>query len=165
MATPGRPARLEVRVAPSVWSEEVERLRKGSPGRVAAERERVRLERDGLEVLRLLRCDGQGADGTRLGKQFKVYVPISDGPPSERPFGLVFELGRDGNTPFLSVVAFGERHPQRGNRSVYERAHKRLHGRYPDQERAQPEAVGKSPQVRSSIRPSARSHRRGGLER
>jgi hypothetical protein len=30
-------------------------------------------------------------------------------------------------------VAFGERHPQPGTRSVYERAHKQLHGRYPDE--------------------------------
>jgi hypothetical protein len=33
----------------------------------------------------------------------------------------------------LQLLAFGERHPPSGARSVYERAHKRLHGRYPDQ--------------------------------
>jgi hypothetical protein len=32
----------------------------------------------------------------------------------------------------LALVAYGERHPARGARSAYERAHKRLHGRYPD---------------------------------
>jgi len=31
------------------------------------------------------------------------------------------------------MLAFGERHPEPGSRSVYERAHKRLHGRYPDE--------------------------------
>jgi len=33
----------------------------------------------------------------------------------------------------LALVAFGDRHPAPGTRSVYERAHKRLHGRYQDQ--------------------------------
>jgi hypothetical protein len=36
--------------------------------------------------------------------------------------------------PLLVFVAFGERHPKPGTRTVYERAHKRLHGRYPDQQ-------------------------------
>jgi hypothetical protein len=57
-------------------------------------------------------------------------VPISDSPPSERPYGFVLILTREG---MLALVAFGERHPRAGTRSVYERAHKRLHGRYPDQ--------------------------------
>lgn len=162
MPAPGRS--LEVRISPSIWAEEVARLRKGSPGRVAAERERARLERNGLEVAQLVRCAGRGPDGTRLAGQFKAYVPISDRPPSERPFGLVLELGRDEDTPFLSIVAFGERHPKRGTRSVYERAHKRLHGRYPDQERAQSESIGLSLHARSPSQPLARGQRRG-LER
>lgn len=33
----------------------------------------------------------------------------------------------------LRFIAYGERHPAAGTRSVYERAHKRLHRRYPDQ--------------------------------
>jgi hypothetical protein len=33
----------------------------------------------------------------------------------------------------LLLIAFGERHSRPGVRSVYERAHPRLHGRYPDQ--------------------------------
>lgn len=55
------------------------------------------------------------------------------GPPSERPFGFVFRPGRGNGRLILDLLAFGERHPQPGSRSVYERAHKRLHGRYPDQ--------------------------------
>jgi len=150
-----------VRVSPSIWNEEVQRFRRGSPARVAAERERALLERNGVELTQLLRCDRQGPDGTRLAGRLKVYVPISSRPPSERPFGFVFELGLDGDTPFLSVVAFGERHPSRGARSVYERAHKRLHGAYPDQERTQAEPPGLSPQVRSPRRTMTSGRGRG----
>jgi hypothetical protein len=48
----------------------------------------------------------------------------------------VFELiASRGPKPAFSLrlLAFGEGHPRPGSRSVYERAHKRLHGRYPDQ--------------------------------
>jgi hypothetical protein len=72
-----------------------------------------------------------GRDGTRLGGLVKVYVPISAAPPSKRSFAFVFGPGRDERGPYVALVAFGERHPKRGVRSVYERAHK--HGRYPDQ--------------------------------
>jgi hypothetical protein len=162
----GRKAKgwLEVRVAPSIWAEEVERLRPGSPGRVAAERERKRLERDGLPLAHLLRCDDVGADRTRLASQFKVYVPVTSGPASERPFGFVLSLGVNGDEHFLSIVSFGARHPERGSRSVYERAHKRLHGRYPDQERTRPEDTGLTRQARSPSRGMQRGRDRGGLE-
>jgi len=60
----------------------------------------------------------------------KVYVPIIESPPSTRPYVFVFIPTREG---VLALVAFGERHPRPGIRSVYERAHKRLHGHYPDQ--------------------------------
>ena len=60
----------------------------------------------------------------------KVYVPIRDAPPWERPSGFVLIPTREG---VVALVAFGERHPAAGTRSVYERAHKRLHRRYPDQ--------------------------------
>jgi hypothetical protein len=156
---------LEVRVSPSIWAEEVERLRPGSPARVAAERERKRPERDGLSLEHLLRCEALGSDRTRLGDQLKVYVPITSGPASERPFGFVLSLGVDGADRFLSIVSFGARHPERGSRSVYERAHKRLHGRYPDQERTRPEGTGLSPQVRSPSRGLRRGPDRGGLQR
>jgi hypothetical protein len=63
----------------------------------------------------------------------KAYVPISRSAASQRPFGFVFSPGRDHHGAYLAFVAFGERHPRPGTRSVYERAHKRLHGRYPDQ--------------------------------
>jgi hypothetical protein len=60
-------------------------------------------------------------------------VPL-EAEPSQAPYAFVFAIrtqpasGRVG----LWLLAFGERHPVAG-RSVYERAHKRLHGRYPEQ--------------------------------
>jgi hypothetical protein len=61
-------------------------------------------------------------------------VPISDAPPSLRPYAFVFAPRPNPERPYLGLVAFGERHPDRpATRSVYERAHRRIHGRYPDQ--------------------------------
>lgn len=128
-----RAPRLGVRIGALVWRQEVERYAPGSPARGAAERERTGLERDGVSITQLEACDELGQDGTRLRGLAKVYVPISAAPPSQRPFAFVFGPGRDQRGPYLALVAFGERHPKRGVRSVYERAHKRLHGRYPDQ--------------------------------
>jgi hypothetical protein len=131
-ATPGR-IRIAVRIGADVWMEEVERLRAGSPARVAAERERARLEKEGLELGQLRACEDEAEDRTRLEGLFKVYVPIGDGPPSERPFAFVLSPARHAQSVYLRLMAFGERHPHPGTRSVYQRAHKRLHGRYPDE--------------------------------
>lgn len=131
MPTPGRDRGwVAVRIDPDVWREEVERLTVGSPARVAAERERRRLRQQGVELTQLQRCAEIGDDRTRLSGLLKVYVPIGEAPPSERPFAMIFspEPG-----PCVALVAYGERHTPAGTRSVYERAHKRLHGRYPDQ--------------------------------
>ncbi len=135
MARQGRRApRFAVRISASVWEQEVERYEARSVARLAAERERPRLERDGLAVGQLEPCAELGPERTRLKGLVKAYVPVSDAPPSERPFGFVFDGGRDQQGPYLAVIAFGERHPERpATRSVYERAHKRLHGRYPDE--------------------------------
>jgi hypothetical protein len=122
-----------VRISPATWREEVERFDARSPSRAAAERERRRLEEDCLSISYLQSCAADGPDGTRLRGLVKVYVPISRAPASQRPFGFVFSPGRDDHGAYLAFVAFGERHPRPGTRSVYERAHKRLHGRYPDQ--------------------------------
>lgn len=132
MATSGR-GRLAVRISEDVWLQEVERLSGRSRARVAAERERARLETAGVDLAHLRACSEAGTDGTRLKGLYKVYVPIKDGPPSGRPFAFVFSPARRGADVYLRLVAFGERHPQRGTCSVYERAHKRLHGRYQDQ--------------------------------
>jgi hypothetical protein len=58
-----------------------------------------------------------------------VYVPLDDRPASERPFAFVFELAVGDSGATLRFIAYGERHPAPGTRSVY----KRLHGRYPDE--------------------------------
>jgi hypothetical protein len=52
---------------------------------------------------------------------------------SEAPFGFVFQLAQDSDDRFVwNFTAFGERHPDNpATRTVYERAHKRIHGRYP----------------------------------
>jgi hypothetical protein len=131
---PSRAAdRVAVLIDPAVWREEVERLDARSGARIAAERERRRLETDGVSRRLLERCDEDGPDGSRLGGMVKAYVPLREAPPSERPFGFVFRPGRDKGRLVLGLLAFGERHPPPGRRSVYERAHKRLHGRIPDE--------------------------------
>ena len=79
------------------------------------------------------RCKDEAEDRTRLEGLFKVYVPISEAPPSQRPFAFVLSPARHAQSVYLRLIAFGERHPHPGTRSVYERAHKRLHGRYPDE--------------------------------
>lgn len=134
MPRPSRGAdRVAVSIDPLVWREEVERLDPRSGARIAAERERQRLESEGVSRALLERCDEQGPDGTRLRGLVKAYVPLRESPPSERPFGFVFRPGRDMGQLILVLLAFGERHPRKGTRSVYERAHKRVHSRYPDQ--------------------------------
>lgn len=132
MSEAGR-ARIAVRISEDVWLEEVERLKANSPARIAAERDRKVLDAHGLDLGQLQACDEAGPDGTNLAGMYKVYVPVGDGPPSKQPYGFVFRPARSGEDVFLRLMAFGERHPDRRSRSVYERAHKRLHGRYPDQ--------------------------------
>ena len=120
-----------------VWEEEVRRLAEQSPARVQAERARREIEA-GTTSLDWKRCEAQGADKTQLPGCRKLYVPLDAEGASAAPFGFVFRLTQnpDGSLSW-NLIAFGERHPaQRGGPlrtpSVYERAHKRLHGRYPD---------------------------------
>jgi hypothetical protein len=122
-----------VRISPTAWREEVHRFDRRSPPRAAAVREQRHLEENGLRIADLQSCAAEGPDGTKLEGLVKVYVPISTAPASQRPLGFVFSPGRDDRGTYLAFVSFGERHPRPGTRSVYERAHKRLHGRHPDQ--------------------------------
>lgn len=134
MAVPGGGGgRLPVCIEPDVWREEVERYGTRSPARVAAERERRELERVGVRRDELQRCDAEGPDGTQLGGLLKIYIPIRDAPASMRPFGFVFAPMPSEEGITLLLVAYGDRHPRRPTRTVYERAHKRLYRRYPDQ--------------------------------
>lgn len=131
----GQPATAALAFDADVWEQEVERFGDRSRPRAAAERARRELERSGPGGRDFQRCAAEGDDGTRLTACVKLYVPL-DRPSSEAPYGFVFQVGVDDGPPRrieLSLLAFGERHPAPGTRSVYERAHKRLHGRYPDQ--------------------------------
>ncbi len=136
MATSGPrpPGRVPVSFDADVWSQEVERLRARSPMRAAAERARDEIAARGVPRTALRACSAEGDDGSRLARCLKAYVPLGDRPASERPYAFVFELavGGEGGVT-LRLIAYGERHPAPATRSVYERAHKRLHGRYPDQ--------------------------------
>jgi hypothetical protein len=125
---------VAVQFDPDVWQEEVHRFDQGSPVRQAAESGRRRLETERPSA-GWLPCEAEGPRGTRLRGCAKLYLPL-DREPSAAPYGFVFELiASRGPKPAFSLrlLAFGERHPRPGTRNVYERAHKRLHGRYPDQ--------------------------------
>jgi hypothetical protein len=130
--------RFAVAVDGDVWTQEVERLKAGSSGRVAAEVAWRVLERDGARKDELAACEPEAADGTRLGGCVKLRIPLGKRASSEAPYGLVFEPSLDGRGRLaLGVLAFGERHPVReATRSVYERAHRRLHGEWPKRPRA-----------------------------
>ena len=136
MATGGRAGRpdVPVRFEAEVWDEEVSRLRPGSAMRQAAEAARARLEAEPTAA-RWLACEAERPGQPLLPRCLKQYLPWGR-EPSAAPYGFVFELvaSREPEPLFsLRLLAFGERHPRPGVRSVYERAHKRLHGRYPDE--------------------------------
>ncbi|MGD9734481.1 MAG: hypothetical protein AB7V58_02550 [Solirubrobacterales bacterium] len=79
----------------------------------------------GLPKSRLMACQAEGRDGTRLGGCIKTYIPWPDG-----RLGAVFIAVTHPNRPVaLRAIAFGIRHHPRGSHaeSVYEVAHRRLH--------------------------------------
>jgi hypothetical protein len=125
-----------VRFRSPVWEEEVERLDARSSARVQAERARKEIE-SGKATLRWKRCEPESDDGTELVGCSKLYVPLNAEGASAAPYGFVFRLAKTKDNELAwNLIAFGERHPENpSTRSVYERAHKRLHGRYPDQAR------------------------------
>lgn len=115
-----------------VWAEEVGRFNATGRAQTVAHAARAAIERPGARIA-VRRCDAEGPDGTRLAGCAKVYLPL-DLEASRSPYGFVFALRADSDTGrvMLRLVPYGERHPRTG-RSVYQRAHRRLHGRYPDQ--------------------------------
>lgn len=116
-----------------VWAEEVGRFPERSRAHAGALRARREMARRGARIA-VRPCDAEGTEGARLAGCAKVYVPL-DAEPSRAPYGFVFAIRTEpaSGRVVLRLVAFGERHPAPGTRSVYERAHKRLHRRYPDQ--------------------------------
>jgi hypothetical protein len=123
--------RLTVRFDEAVWHEAVrgfsrEPLQTATCARRAAERR-------GVALADVLPCESVGLDGTELAGCVKLYLPLlPDAPPSERPFAFVLRLTREPDGTLVWIfVAFGHRHPRPSVRSVYERAHRQLHGRFP----------------------------------
>lgn len=114
------------------WEEEVERYSPRSPVRVQAQSARRRIE-TGTAKLDWKRCKVDGPGGTKLPGCRKLYVPLDKEGASEAPCGFVFQLTQKPDDSLAwNLIAFGERHPANQTvRNVYERAHKRLHGRYP----------------------------------
>jgi hypothetical protein len=114
------------------WQQEVERYDRRSTARIQAQRARKEIEA-GRVQLAWQRCEAEGPGETKLPGCRKLYVPLGTQGASDAPFGFVFRLSQkpDGGLAW-TLIAFGERHPAgRGTRTVYERAHKRLHGHYP----------------------------------
>lgn len=113
------------------WSEEVERFDPKADVRLKAERARREIEA-GEGKLTWKSCEVAGSDGTSLPGCRKVYIPLGREGASAAPYGFVFQLVKTEEGLAWNFVAFGERHPGNAQtRTVYERAHKRLHGRYP----------------------------------
>lgn len=125
-------AEIPVRFGEQEWHEEVGRLGEHSPARTRAENARREVE-GSTAIGGLLKCEAGGNDATSLPGCMKLYVPLGRQGASEAPFGFVFQLARDSSGGFIwNFIAFGERHPRNpATRTVYERAHKRLHGRFP----------------------------------
>jgi hypothetical protein len=121
--------RLAVRFDESIWNDALRGF--SAVNQRVAVTARSRLEAAGVALADLLPCEANGGDGTELAGCAKLYLPLRDAPPSQRPFAFVLRLRREGEELVWSFVAFGPRHPRPGVRSVYERAHRQLHGRFP----------------------------------
>lgn len=103
-------------------------MRSGRAGAETLREARSRFERDGVEIKALRRCDSEGRDGTELPACFKVYLPAPNG-----KFGMVLRFVREDEGLALRYLAFGVRHHPRDSNAptVYEIAHRRLHGQLP----------------------------------
>jgi hypothetical protein len=80
----------------------------------------------GIPQSRLMACQAEGRDGTRLGGCVKTYIPWPDG-----RFGAIFVPARHPTHALrLRAFAFGVRHhPRESNaETVYKIAHRRLGG-------------------------------------
>ena len=120
--------RLPVRFDEPLWQDVLGGVTRQHQQIASAARSAV--ECDGVALSDVHPCAAHGTDGTELAGCVKLYLPVSDGPPSLRPFGFVLRLRHNGSF-YWALVAFGPRHPRPGVHSVYERAHRQLHGRFP----------------------------------
>jgi hypothetical protein len=114
------------------WEQEVERYHPSSRARAQAQKARKEIEA-GTAKLEWKRCRPESGDRTELPGCHKLYVPLGKQGASAAPYGFVFQLVQNPDrTLAWSFLAFGARHPSdERTRSVYERAHKRLHGHFP----------------------------------
>jgi hypothetical protein len=114
------------------WVEEVERFESGAIARVRAEGARREIEAEDRKLI-WRPCEAEHASGAHLPGCRKLYVPLNAEGASAAPYGFVFQLVQTSDSTLIwNFIAFGERHPDNPNtRTVYERAHKRLHGHYP----------------------------------
>lgn len=121
--------RVAVRFDDQVWNEAI----RGFSGQAleCALAARRSLDERGINLAELRPCLAEGPDGTQLSGCAKLYLPVKDAPPSQRPFAFVLQLAREREGLTWVFVAFGLRHPPAGVRSAYERAHRQLHGRFP----------------------------------
>ncbi len=80
----------------------------------------------GLSAGRLMACEAEGRDGTRLGGCVKTYVPW----PAGRFGAVMVGVSHPERPVGLRVIAFGVRHHPREAHAltVYEIAHRRIHG-------------------------------------
>lgn len=80
----------------------------------------------GLPRERLLTCEAEGRDGTRLGGCVKTYVPW----PAGRFGAVLVPVSHAERSVGLRVIAFGVRHQPLESHalSVYQIAHMRLNG-------------------------------------
>jgi hypothetical protein len=129
----GKMSAFAIEFGAEEWQEEAERYRPSAIPRARAQSARRTIEA-GSARLKWRRCRSEdGPSGTRLPHCLKLYVPLDREGASAAPYGFVFQLQRMADDSLgLNFIAFGERHPENERTmSVYARAHKRLHGRYP----------------------------------
>lgn len=104
-------------------TEDLDRLPASAEVALGSFRKEVR-RGGGIPRSRLMACQAEGRDGTRLGGCVKTYIPWPDG-----RFGAVFAAVTHPDRPMaLRAIAFGIRHHPRGSTAltVYEVADRRL---------------------------------------
>jgi hypothetical protein len=122
-ASRGRPTGPPVHFDEQAFAEDISHAT--TAGRRVATDARRELERDGVDIATLQRCQAHGRDGTRLERCVKLYLPSTGG-----PWRMVFEITRDRASAqlVLAYLAFGVGHPAKPwQPSAYQVAHQRLH--------------------------------------
>jgi hypothetical protein len=106
-------------------AEDLEHLPSSAEAALGSFRKKLR-RAGGIPRSRLMSCQSEGRDGTRLPGCVKTYIPWRDG-----RFGAVFVAVTHPNRLLaLRVIAFGVRHHPRGSsaQTVYAVADRRLSG-------------------------------------